>query len=190
MEKSVQIHPAKKKRYDAILNNLKKGSVLNLGGDSLMIKYLKRNFKSPILNANLDSGEIRGDLNQGIPWKDNSFENVVAGELIEHLFNPDKFMGECYRVLNKKGVFIISTPNMTGLPYIMNEDIGMQKGKYMPHINAFNSEMIKFLLRRNNFKILKIEYIESFWSKNFFMKVLSKIFRRLRSNIIAVAIKD
>ncbi len=190
MKKGITLTRIKRRRYDFILNNLKSGNVLNLGGDFLMSNYFKDNFKFHIFNANLSSGEIKGDLNKGIPIKDNSFENVIAGELIEHLFDPDKFIRECYRVLKKKGILIISTPNMTGLPYLLSENIGVQKGKYMPHINAFNSEMIRFLLKKNRFNILKIEYIESFWSKNLFMKVLSKIFHRLRSNIIAVAIKD
>jgi len=46
-----------------------------------------------------------------MPFKDKSFKVVVAGELIEHLFNPARFLRECYRVLKNKGMLIITTPN-------------------------------------------------------------------------------
>lgn len=52
------------------------------------------------------------DLEKGLPFKDNHFDVVYAAELIEHLYNPDFFLEECYRVLRPGGKIIISTPNL------------------------------------------------------------------------------
>ena len=52
----------------------------------------------------------QGDA-QNIPFKDDSFDSIIAGELIEHLPDPDKFLRECRRILRSNGIVIISTPN-------------------------------------------------------------------------------
>jgi len=53
---------------------------------------------------------IKVDLNSPkIPFKDNSFDSVIAGEIIEHLENPMFFLRECRRILKYKGKLILST---------------------------------------------------------------------------------
>lgn len=49
------------------------------------------------------------------PFEDNSFDAVFAGEIIEHLFDSDHFLDEIYRVLNQKGIFVLTTPNLASL---------------------------------------------------------------------------
>ncbi len=48
----------------------------------------------------------------GIPFKDSTFNTVVAWEVIEHipLNTENKFFAEVHRVLKKDGIFYISTP--------------------------------------------------------------------------------
>ena len=46
------------------------------------------------------------------PFRDHYFDLVFAGEIIEHLFNPDHFLHECYRILKLRGTLIITTPNL------------------------------------------------------------------------------
>lgn len=48
-----------------------------------------------------------------IPWEDNYFDAVVAGEFIEHLYSQDviKTLAEIFRVLKIGGKFLLTTPN-------------------------------------------------------------------------------
>ena len=41
---------------------------------------------------------------------DGYFDYVVAGELIEHLEDPQRFLKEAFRILRKGGIFALSTP--------------------------------------------------------------------------------
>ena len=51
------------------------------------------------------------DLDQALTFDDASFDVVVAGELIEHLRDPDGFVAEVRRVLRPGGTFVGSVPN-------------------------------------------------------------------------------
>jgi ubiquinone/menaquinone biosynthesis C-methylase UbiE len=52
-------------------------------------------------------------LSTEIPLDDNSFDVVVAGEFIEHLYpnDVDKTLGEIFRILKVGGRLMLTTPN-------------------------------------------------------------------------------
>jgi 2-polyprenyl-3-methyl-5-hydroxy-6-metoxy-1,4-benzoquinol methylase len=56
-------------------------------------------------------GWIEQDLNLPLPVNENSFDVVVAAEVIEHLENPRFMIREIFRVLRKGGMALITTPN-------------------------------------------------------------------------------
>lgn len=65
--------------------------------------------KSPHSNA-----DIIRDIARGIPFSDNTFDIVLAIEVIEHIEKYDDLLflfNEVYRVLKNKGKFIFTTPN-------------------------------------------------------------------------------
>jgi len=47
---------------------------------------------------------------QSLPFADNRFDAVIAGDVIEHLENPSQFLRETHRVLKMNGRLVISTP--------------------------------------------------------------------------------
>lgn len=57
---------------------------------------------------------FRVDLNdkKELIFQDNYFDIVFAGEIIEHLVDPDTFLEEIHRVLTKDGYLILTMPNL------------------------------------------------------------------------------
>ena len=47
-----------------------------------------------------------------LPFKDSSYDCIMAIEVFEHLENPIEFVKEAHRVLKKSGVFFLSIPFM------------------------------------------------------------------------------
>lgn len=55
------------------------------------------------------SDMVLADLNKDFPFRDQSFDGVMAVELIEHLENPRHFIRECKRIT--RDFILITTPN-------------------------------------------------------------------------------
>jgi SAM-dependent methyltransferase len=69
-------------------------------------------FGCDIGGATLENESIRKITDDSIPFADDSFDVVYAGEVIEHLVDTDSFMREARRVLKKDGLLIVTTPNL------------------------------------------------------------------------------
>ncbi|MEN9390166.1 MAG: hypothetical protein RLZZ283_266 [Candidatus Parcubacteria bacterium] len=54
---------------------------------------------------------VHADLNERLPLEDESFDLIIASEIIEHLIDPAHFLSECFRLLKRGGVLVGSTPN-------------------------------------------------------------------------------
>jgi ubiquinone/menaquinone biosynthesis C-methylase UbiE len=68
------------------------------------IEYARLNYPRP--NALYLTGSCLD-----LPFPDQSFDILVAFEVIEHLPNARRFLDECARVLTATGLLIVSTPN-------------------------------------------------------------------------------
>lgn len=79
----------------------------NFNGDEIAIKAVLENRKT--------KPEIRWrrvDWNKKTLYKSRTFDIVIAGEIIEHLYNTDGFLQEVHRVLKPNGSLFITTPNL------------------------------------------------------------------------------
>lgn len=52
------------------------------------------------------------NVEEGIPHGDDSFDVVTAGEVIEHVYDPDRLLAEMKRVLRPGGRVVLTTPNL------------------------------------------------------------------------------
>ena len=77
------------------------------------------------------------------PFSDESFDSLVANEVLEHVFNPDQFLSEAFRVLKPGGVTLLT------LPFVWDEH-------EQPHDYArYSSFGIRALLERHGFEIVE-----------------------------------
>ena len=117
------------------------------------------------------------DIDEDVfPFEDNYFDAVFAGEVIEHLYNPDHFLDEVYRVLKPKGVFILTTPNLASLynrialllgylPYTLSCSLRYSVGylfkspsaEVSDHIRAYTLHALTTLLKLHGFRILDVK---------------------------------
>ena len=68
--------------------------------------------KIPVAIADVES--------EPFPYADESFDVVLASEIIEHLhFNPFRLLRESFRVLKPKGRVVLSTPNLARLENLL-----------------------------------------------------------------------
>jgi len=64
--------------------------------------------------------QIIGDLHDlsGVV-KDEQYDAIYAGEIIEHTWMPGKMITECYRILKPGGLLILDTPNTYSLTNVL-----------------------------------------------------------------------
>ena len=115
-----------------ILNLVSKfgmGKILDVGcGDGYITSLFFEKFKDVVgIDISETAIKIAREKNPGVtfavasctnlPFSDESFDTIVASEVIEHLnYNDGKsFLKEARRVLTPKGRIIISTPNLSNL---------------------------------------------------------------------------
>lgn len=88
-----------------------------------------------------------------IPLKDNSVDVVVSFETIEHIEDYQQFMKEIKRVLTKKGLLILSTPNDKEFP----------EGAHY-HLHEFEQKELEQLVKKY-FTSAK-SYFQATWKYN------------------------
>jgi SAM-dependent methyltransferase len=55
------------------------------------------------------------DISKELPYMDNSYDIIIAIEVMEHIHDHLVFFKECSRILKGKGLFVFSTPNILSL---------------------------------------------------------------------------
>lgn len=119
-------------------------------------------------------------------YKDNSFDVIIALELIEHI-PPTKIFSlfnKIYSVLRKNGMLIISTP--------LNEGLRYKKVNPSGHVREYTISIIETELLLSGFKVSNKKVLYAF--KNFYTlkKLLSKFLKNRwkPNNLVIKAIKD
>jgi SAM-dependent methyltransferase len=57
-------------------------------------------------------GDVISNLNEKINLEDDFADTIVSLSVMEHLYNPEVFLSETYRVLKDDGVFVLGVPWM------------------------------------------------------------------------------
>jgi 2-polyprenyl-3-methyl-5-hydroxy-6-metoxy-1,4-benzoquinol methylase len=99
---------------------------------------------------------IEGDLNDRLPVSADSFDLVVAAEVIEHLENPRAVCRELFRLLRPGGHVLISTPNNESWRALValvlrGHFVAFGKTSYPAHITALVRKDLEHALSEAGF---------------------------------------
>lgn len=93
---------------------------------------------------------------------DESFETVVAGELIEHLSNPGQFLDRVRSHLEPGGTLLLTTPNrfsvLANYRVLRTGKIPRYEKDLAKHVAYFDRDALGSLLERHGFAIEEIAY--------------------------------
>lgn len=163
----------KEKEIIGLYKKYIRGRVLDVGCNEGKIAALIEGEYIGIDNdgAALSKAKLKGlkvkkvDLNKNkIPFKNDSFDSILALDIIEHVCEPEKILKEISRLLNKRGSAIISIPH----DYYLTNFVRMiffnkpiifegEFGKKGTHIHFFTIKISKSLINKY-FTIRKIKY--------------------------------
>lgn len=209
--KKFLMNPADEIRVQKILKMAGKNKkVLDLGcGDGFLMQELRKNNNTvvgiDIASKALEKAQKRGlnvfDLDLNTNWSkgmEEHFDSIVAGEIIEHIFDTDLFLKNIYKVLKKNGTLILSTPNIASLARrIMlllgiNPHIEVTARAYdAGHIRYFTFKSLKKLLEENGFKVINFtsDSVNFDNKANIKSQLLADIFPTIGKTLIVKAIK-
>jgi ubiquinone/menaquinone biosynthesis C-methylase UbiE len=115
---------------------------------------------------------------EDFPFEDNYFDAIFAGDIIEHVFDPDHFLDEVYRTLREGGLCVVTTPNLASihnriallfgyLPFPMGVSTRHNIGRLYEvqgdfpqsadHVRVFTLRSLKALAKITGFTIIDIK---------------------------------
>lgn len=179
----------------SILSTDIKLKVLDIGsGDGAFVDLLQSKFPQHIYygcdvskEAIKKNGEEKPyihwkmvDFNNPVSFKNNFFDVIIAGEIIEHLYDTDNFFKEVRLILKKDGILLLTTPNLASwmsrlfllfgfqpFPTEVSDEshifgkefiyhlMGKKISQSVGHLRCFTKKALHSVLKYYNFKILK-----------------------------------
>lgn len=212
-----------KKRIEIMINFLNKAfeksnkskenfQVIDIGGNTGVISQIASEIGYNITVADisdkaLNKAKKRGlkvrklDFNEDFILPDKKYDVVIAGEIIEHILDVNKFLSECNRILKDDGYLILSTPNLSTFKDRVRFLFGKMPYQINPihdylklHIRHFNYSGLKLLLTVNSFNILNFKsnyfVLATINKKTLFIRFLGILFPKASASLIVLAQKN
>lgn len=175
---SAQTKHTLRRRYEAIISfmqdNLQEGKVLDVGSAQgyLTVMLLSKGYDvisldiSPLrvvkvrdraANRGLNPHCIAADALE-LPFTNESLDIIIAGEVIEHLTEPEKTLNEFYRILKPKGILIVTVPHDEKISY----QVCIHCHKLTPssgHLHSFDDKKLTRVVEQAGFNVLHIKKV-------------------------------
>jgi SAM-dependent methyltransferase len=129
---------------------------------------------------------------------DETFDVIIAGEMIEHLSNPGLFLRGIRRFMNPETDLVITTVNaycaMRFLIYGLRGKGGENEPVHPDHVAYYSYKTLSLILKREDLSVKKFYFYDlgtehrpfNRWFLNIFNDVCVKISPQLSDGIIAV----
>jgi 2-polyprenyl-3-methyl-5-hydroxy-6-metoxy-1,4-benzoquinol methylase len=156
--------PLNQARIQVFLDMISKGgknlNVLDVGcGDGVLSEPIAKQGNTvtgfdlptitPMAHKRHVSNVFSGDA-ENLAFIPEVFDVVLASEVVEHLWNPQKFLDDAYRVLKPKGLLILEAPE------------GIEGLRYDAHKNWFTTERFQHMLGKK-FTLLQSKTFSPEW---------------------------
>lgn len=156
---------------DAIAATLPTRRLLDLGCGSGLIsrQFQARGWQvrgldfSPVAVAKAHQNGIEAavaDIDEGLPEPSAAYDAVVAGDVLEHVFDPLSAIAEVARVLKRSGYFLLTVPNdvsfmvrvktLLGISY---QEVMYRRSGVYKHHTFFTHGLLQYMLARHGFTI-------------------------------------
>lgn len=199
-------------RFQKVLKQIgKRKQVLDLGcGDGFFMEKIKAEgnivegveISVPAVRKARGKGFMVYNISLNDDWSsklNKLYDIIFAGELIEHIFDTDRFLQNCRNALKKNGSLVITTPNVASLgrrllllfgknPLIETTARKTDAG----HIRYFTHQTLINLLLQNRFKVTYMASgVINFDNRGkYYSSLLARIFPTLGNTIIITAKKE
>ena len=127
------------------------------------ISKLRRIYSKKISNVYV----FDHDLTQSIPDM-GKFDIIILFAVMEYISDPIGFLSNIRQLLTARGKLIIKSPNANDIQLKLNPYYGNWFWQ-RAHINYLTDKIIKLLLKKTNFKNIKIYGLQRYSIENMFM---------------------
>lgn len=102
--------------------------------------------------------ELTGDVNRIYSLLSGRlFDNIVAGEFIEHIESPYEFLRSVKPLLSQDGRLILSTPNLLAFPVVVCEYLRNKRVFYTPdHRYYFSPRWVERMLDMSGYDVVRV----------------------------------
>jgi predicted SAM-dependent methyltransferase len=120
------------------------------------------------------------NIEDGLPYKENTFDKIICHHVFEHIRNLKSFLEECYRVLKIGGKIDLRTDNAGFLifhikndhnTYVDNWEKTLRPNEHVEdhHYHLFVPSHLNYLFKLAGFKGIKIRYAQMY--ENVFKRI-------------------
>jgi SAM-dependent methyltransferase len=96
---------------------------------------------------------VVANLERGLPFRDGSLSGISMIELLEHVFEAERLLRECRRVLRPGGWLVLTTPNVASARYRLRALMGHPPKQEGYHRRFFTRELLTSLVEEAGFTI-------------------------------------
>lgn len=156
-----------------VLSKVRPSKILDAGcGEGYLANRLSREYtiwgldkdKQSVMKAQRNARVSRfrvGDVTD-MPFEDDSFDAVIASEILEHLPDETKFINEIGRVIAKGAILITTTPCTEGILKVSK--LCHESGLDRHYRDGYTFEELSNLLSEG-FTIVDVKYTQQFFTR-------------------------
>ena len=200
--------------FRMLINEKKKGSILEIGSGMGNIKKIEKDVITSDLFKNINIDKVEDIYN--LSFKSNKIDNIIFIDVLHHIEFPKNAFEEMHRILKKNGRVVMLEPSMGLIPRLIFKLFHHEPNGFNFKLNWFKKKNITkryfaaqsipwrlFVLKEKkltNFKIRKISLFSDFkylasggfshksfypYSSLYFIKLLDKLLTLISSKLFS-----